>query len=140
MRTIERLAEENARGAPPQRRTGMLDSFRTGCGERLAERLTERRSHTSARGIAGGGRNLPALRPLYASEEEANTAHLKRLGIELRYGSWDEQKPVDVLAHHRGREAAQGISLALQVGRETDTPPARPPLLARKGYQMQFRF
>lgn len=64
--TVERLANEAARGVPASRRSSYLTSFKSGCAIRLNHRLTERIRKAEAGELkTESGNTLPALLDQY---------------------------------------------------------------------------
>ena len=128
-RTVRRLAR--ARLSPGRSRIVERRSFESGCAARLSDRIRAKARQT--RSVAPAGGTLPALLDLYEREAQANDRSLKSLGIALSSGGKRPRRGSrDVLADHLGREAAEQISLALQIGsgdvsvRASAPPPPQP--------------
>ena len=119
LKTIRRLARQEARGLPPSARCSFAHSFQVACAKRLAWRIWKRKYATEIDSI-----------PLYRREEEANQALLAALGIRLVYGTGPGTRITDILGEAAGRSAADTIGLDPQLpsGRAPAGPaPQAPP-------------
>ena len=133
LKTIRRLARQEACHLPPSARRSFAHSFHVACAKRLAHRIWQRKYASEIDSIpldpGDGGSRLPALRPLYNLEDEANRALLAALGIRLVPGSGPGTRITDILGEVAGKAAADGIGLDPQIpdGRPTPTPGPQPP-------------
>jgi hypothetical protein len=119
LKTIRRLARREARCVPKSARNSFAHSFKVACAARLADRIWDRKHQTRMRPThlddRDGASFLPALRPLYQVEEEANRELLASLGIRLTHSGRARPRITDVLGEHAGKRAADGIGLDPQL-------------------------
>jgi len=133
LKTIRRLARQEARELPAPARRSFVHSFQVACARRLAWRIWQRKYASEIDSIPldprDGASRLPALRPLYSLEEEANQALLAALGIRLGPGAGPGTRITDILGEVAGKAAADGIGLDPQLpdGRPSPTPGPQPP-------------
>jgi len=133
LKTIRRLARQEACHLPPSARRSFAHSFQVACARRLAHRIWLRKCASEIDSISldprDGASRLPALRPLYNLEDEANRALLAALGIRLVPGSGPGTRITDILGEVAGKAAADGIGLDPQLpdGRPSPTPGPQPP-------------
>lgn len=112
-------------------------SFETGCADRLVERIRTQLQSSSWQEEAHSG--LPALLDLYSRESAANAEALAGLGVNLVPGKRQaERRTRDVLAQHRGRKAAEAISLSLQIS--AGPPSSKSDAMTGHGRQTSFPF
>lgn len=132
---VRRLARAHAAGTGC-RLTGRR-SFEAGCADRLVERIRAQRQTSSWQDDVHSG--LPALLDLYSRESAANAEALAGLGVNLVPGKRQtERRTLDVLAQHRGRKAAEAISLSLQLS--AGPPGSRSDAKTGQGQQISFPF
>jgi hypothetical protein len=120
LKTIRRLGRNEARSLPSSERNSFSHSFRVACAARLAERIRDRERSSKAgsdwqEGQTGAS-HLPALRPLYQLEEDANRELLANKGIELVASRRGGPRTTDIYGEYAGRQAADGIGLDPQLG------------------------
>jgi len=119
LKTVRRLARQEARELPAPARRSFAHSFHVACAKRLAHRIWLRKHASEIDSIplnpSNGISRLPALRPLYNLEEEANRALLAALGIRLSPGAGPGTRITDILGEVAGKAAADGIGLDPQI-------------------------
>ena len=118
LKTIRRLARQEGKNETADERTSFVHSFQLGCAKRLAERIWDHQYETRRRPTQADVAEsiLPALRPLYDLEEEANTELLEREGIRLVKAGRSRTRITNILGEDAGKRAAEDIGIDPQLG------------------------